>query len=760
MAKQILTELSTHTVHLGSGNDQFEVMVSNLSDRFATFAVDVSASGLSQPTTTDWYQLTPDLSAKIPAGDRVNFVVSLLEVPPIPGGFTGKMNLNVKVTCLELGEEDRQLVNLVVAGSGALSPRLSAPVTEFEAIPGNLVELPLKIHNPNRNSANLRVLVKGLPYQWLTDGHERRIQVAPQGNANVLFICQPPLSSEAKAYPFEIEVLHPEAPMVGHRGTLSVLPTGWLELGCVQVETVAEDEKSAEDEIGAEKATEKATDVSVEGDRFADEPLAKQSARKLRQPAATNYVIELNNRSNLHQSMAVSVFRTDVPMLRRLWARIRRQSLRPMTTTGHLLQLSPAQVEVGAGDRAEMTLVSQPKAPWLGWRRKQTFEVRPQRQQTDIQPQSETIEVSANPKIPFWAQCLAVGCFGMGAIAHSYFFSGHRAAVNSVQFDGQANAIISGSDDHTVHRWQVANGLQDIESLKTADKSIRVVHYRPLNNNILAAGLENGEIQIWDFLSQSLPASLTFQRDDRVFDLQFSPDSRSLYSAHGSGHLLKWDVSNVARLAEDTVPAQQKQFDFAIQAIALTNPSISPQSSAQLISTASTDSSSVLAVGGRFNRLVLWDAAQNQEYPLDYPAGEPNDYISSIDTAENALNRMATADTQGRITLWNLSNCISIGANCRPVDLQEDAHRGEAVNAVSLSSDACYLVSGGEDGRVNLWSLNHAGQVVEKKTLARFRRPVNSVDIVQQGKRLMVVSGGENHRVRLHRARDRNQACS
>ncbi|MEO0806241.1 MAG: WD40 repeat domain-containing protein, partial [Cyanobacteria bacterium J06643_4] len=130
------------------------------------------------------------------------------------------------------------------------------------------------------------------------------------------------------------------------------------------------------------------------------------------------------------------------------------------------------------------------------------------------------------------------------------------------------------------------------------------------------------------------------------------------------------------------------------------------------------------------------------------------------DTAENALNRMATADTQGRITLWNLSNCISIGANCRPVDLQEDAHRGEAVNAVSLSSDACYLVSGGEDGRVNLWSLNHAGQVVEKKTLARFRRPVNSVDIVQQGKRLMVVSGGENHRVRLHRARDRNQACS
>ncbi|MEO0397056.1 MAG: hypothetical protein AAF243_13875, partial [Cyanobacteria bacterium P01_A01_bin.137] len=62
MPKQILTQLSTHTVHLGTGNDQFEVMVNNLSDRFATFALELSASGVAQQPTPDWYRLTPDLS--------------------------------------------------------------------------------------------------------------------------------------------------------------------------------------------------------------------------------------------------------------------------------------------------------------------------------------------------------------------------------------------------------------------------------------------------------------------------------------------------------------------------------------------------------------------------------------------------------------------------------------------------------------------------------------------------------------------------
>ncbi|MEM1241052.1 MAG: WD40 repeat domain-containing protein, partial [Cyanobacteria bacterium P01_H01_bin.26] len=326
MPKQILTQLSTHTVHLGTGNDQFEVMVNNLSDRFATFALELSASGVARQTTPDWYRLTPDLSAKIPAGDHVNFVVNILEVPPIPGGFTGKMNLNVNVTCLELGEEDRQLVNLVVTGSGVIPPTLKVPITDFQAVSGDLLEIPLQIYNANRNTANIRLALKGLPKAWLTEGHERRLQVASQGSAHGLFLCQPPLASEAKVYPFYIEASQAEAPIVQQSGTLTVLPTGWVEFTCA-----------------------------------ADEADSAESTIKENEPV--RYTLQLNNQSNVRQAVAMTLNRVDIPWYKKVWARVRRPH--PASTTSHTLQLSPAQVELKAGDIAKMELTLTPVSPWL-----------------------------------------------------------------------------------------------------------------------------------------------------------------------------------------------------------------------------------------------------------------------------------------------------------------------------------------------------------------------------------------------------------
>lgn len=717
MAKQILTQLSTHTVHLGTGHDQFEVMVNNLSDRFATFALELSASGVARQTTPDWYRLTPDLSAKIPAGDHVNFVVNILEAPPIPGGFTGKMNLNVNVTCLELGEEDRQLINLVVAGSGVIPPTLKLPTTDFQAVPGDLLEIPLQLYNANRNTANIRLALKGLPKAWLSEGHERRLQVASQGSAHGLFLCQPPLASEANVYPFHIEVSQAEAPIVRQSGTLTVLPTGWIEFTCTA------------------NKTDNADPLEI--------PKQEKSAD-------LHHTLDLDNQSNVRQAIAMTLNRVDIPWQRKVWAMLRRRPPTPSGTTSHILQLTPAQVDLKAGDRAKMRLILSPISPWLGWQRRQQFQLRPQLQQTEIRPLTQTVELLAKPKIPFWAQCLGIGGVCIATLTAIHWPTGHRGPVNSVQFDGQANSIISGADDHTLHRWQVAPRLRDMATLKDTDKAIRVVRYRPRNNDLLAAGLENGEIQLWDFLSQQPPKSLVFQKDDRVFDLRFGHDSQTLFSAHGSGLVLHWAIDDLASLGKETIPKQQQQFEFAVQAIAPVT-----YFSAQ----AGGPPTHFLAVGGRFNRLVLWNFEKDQQQILDYPPGEPNHYLSSLDTAADSSTRLVAADNQGRITLWNLAQCLKDGTSCKPSDRWEDGHQGKSVNAVALSKNACYLVSGGDDGRVMLWSLNTIGQVMARQQLAQFRRPVNSVDILQQDKTLLVVSGSDTHRVKLHRTKAQNKAC-
>ncbi|MEM9947606.1 MAG: WD40 repeat domain-containing protein [Cyanobacteria bacterium P01_D01_bin.36] len=740
MPKQLATQLSTHTVNLGSGKDQFEVTVSNLSDRFATFALDLSASGLDRQASSDWYRLTPDLSAKIPAGDQVNFIVNILEVPPIPGGFTGKMNVNVNVTCLELGEADRQLVNLVVAGSGSLPAQLKMPEDELQTLPGAVIEIPLQVHNPNLNTAHLRASIKGLPHPWL-NGHERRLQVTPKGTANLLFVCQPPFSSEAGVYPFTIEVGQREAAAATLSSRLEILPTGNVIFSCRVNELESKPDSSGD---FSDKSTfEEAVDHKNKPEGDPDSQAAKAKTKDV-----VRYTAELNNDSNVAQQVALSLNRIDIPWYEQVRSRFQRRLPEPAVTTKHLLQLSPAEATLGAGDRAELTLTTQPKRHWLGWRQRQYFQLQTQQQSTPVIPSTQTIEIVADPKVPLWVQAIGLGVISLLLLTFAYFKDGHRAPVNSVQFDGQANSLISASDDHTIHRWQTARRLRDFATLSNIDKAVRVVHYRPRQNNLLAAGLENGEIQIWDFLSQRAPVSLISDRADRVFDLQFSHDSDSLFSIHGSGQILKWDTNDLTKIATASA-ASEKRFDFAAQAMALVG-----------------SEHHLLAIGGRFNRLVLWDFEKDTQQVLNYPGEvDPNHYLFDVTAAEDRPMRFAAADNQGRITLWNLDTCSinntsdgNSDTGCRPSDQWQDGHGGQAVNAVALSKDACYLASGGDDGKVVLWSLNGAGQVLKKKVLFRSSKPINSVDIVRQDNTLIIASGGDDHRVRLKRTSTKNRS--
>ncbi|MBT9314532.1 WD40 repeat domain-containing protein [Leptothoe spongobia] len=751
MAKQILTQLSTHSLQVGAGRDQFEVMVNNLSDRFATFTLELSAPGIARNASQDWYRLTPDISAKIPAGDQANFIVNLLALPPVSGGFTGKMNLNVNVTCLELGEKDRQIINLVVQGPGITPPQISMSTLDFQGEPGDLIEIPLHIANHQRNTANIQVELKGLPQSWLIDGHKRRLQLSPRGQAELLFICQLPSLSEApsQVYDFEVEASQIQTQPVSQAATLEILPVGSLLFDCDLAGINPGDDGTYDD----------ADYVELWESRSHQSPSTEPETTPVRTSNGRDpisYRVTLDNASNVAQSVRIALNRIDVPWFKRLWATLQRDFPTPARTTRHCLQLSPSQVALKPGARTTMALTVQPQPPWWGWRRRQRFQLRSQLQQTDIDPADQQIELVIPPKIPLWLQCLALLLLGLALGLWFKHLTNHRAPVNAVQFDGQASMVISGANDNTIRRWQIVRRLRRIDVLrKDISKAVRVVRYRPRNNNVLAAGLENGEIQVWNLLSESSPKALVFKRDDRVFDLQFSPDSRSLFSAHGSGLVLRWHLQDLETHNRLTTPAQEKQFNFAIQAMA-------PIGS---VPDEQTNGAATLAIGGRRNQLRLWNTQTNRVRSLPYPPGQEEDYITSLDTAENKLTRLATADNQGRISLWNMSRCRpdssdhTNNTNCLPTDQWTDGHRERPVNAVALTQDGCYLVSGGDDGRVMLWSLNIDGQIMEHRQLAKFSKSINSVDIVQKENKLTIVSGGDNHQVKLHRTTADNTAC-
>jgi WD40 repeat protein len=171
-----------------------------------------------------------------------------------------------------------------------------------------------------------------------------------------------------------------------------------------------------------------------------------------------------------------------------------------------------------------------------------------------------------------------------------------------------------------------------------------------------------------------------------------------------------------------------------------------------------------LVSAGRFNRLILWDLAHLDNRPRRVLLkGGTNDYIWSVDFADRLDNLLVTADSQGYITLWDLAHCRSAPptASKRPIDVtcpQYDrwqGHGGLAVRSVALSDNGRMLISGGDDGRVMLWPLSPEFQrdqeTVNGREIQHHKSKVNSVDLRSDRKGFLVVSGGDDRRVILHR---------
>jgi hypothetical protein len=189
------------------------------------------------------------------------------------------------------------------------------------------------------------------------------------------------------------------------------------------------------------------------------------------------------------------------------------------------LTLTPPDIEVHPGDTADFTVHVTQRLPWLGWKRVKFLRAIPQVDGSDIglrsrpvqpdepeaspspdaepEPQAEpeadgiqTLELHILPVIPFWLQGLGLLALLLLAIAPALFTPrGHTKPVNAVQFSGRANEVVSAADDGTIRRWVVrGNRLRPAGILERGDKALRVVRYRPVNNDQIAAGFENGTI--------------------------------------------------------------------------------------------------------------------------------------------------------------------------------------------------------------------------------------------------------------------------
>jgi WD40 repeat protein len=735
MANYIDTTIFPSRLRLKPGGSlaTFEVTVINESNRFAAFQLEVLAPGYATDPDRNWYRTEPKISSKKPPGDRTLFSVTLIDAP-VPG-FIGRLELIVRVFSLEFSEESRKSISVdVEPGESYLIVELPAP--RLQAYPRNPIDIPVRIYNPRRQISDVALNLVGLDSTWMPNGTFQQRQIPAGQQAIVHFRCQPPdpLKAPCADYPFAIEVMPADGLAIKASGVLELLPAGFVEFSCDQ--------------------------------KLKQTPEKRRFFINWKSPPVT-YKLQLENTSNLWQDIDLTVHGTD------------RQRCKT--------DLVPENQILDPAEKAEVDLVVHKRRPWLGLARRLLLEAEMNLRDTANvnsqvvpNPKAHLLELRVLPIIPPWLQAAIALLLLLLLWLALQPKARHLEPVTTVQISGDAGTVLSGSRDQTIRRWRVnEDRLETVGTgiLAETGKAVRVIRYRPFQNNVVAAGLENGEIQFWDILTSTKNSTLTYRKDDRVFGLDFSQDSRFLYSGHGSGRVLEWNLE-----VGKKQPLRQKYVGFSVYAIALSE----------------SPGQRLLLISGRYNQLALWDLQADRLYRIKYehndadadadfsgkkptspppPIAGQNDYIESIATAGNT---MVTADNQGYITSWNLAerNCSGFisrsGAKipakkfnpkntvCQIPILNQwrDGHQNKPVRSVALTSKGCYLASTGDDGRVMLWPLTASGQRIPQTANANVRPEIvvdslktrlNSVDVIIQQGNILIANDDYDNRIRFYR---------
>ncbi|MCY7367869.1 MAG: hypothetical protein LH474_06925, partial [Chamaesiphon sp.] len=612
----IEASVSTQSLIFRSGGNpvSFEVSVSNNSYQFTDFKLEVSAPGENHNPADKWYRLSPDVASAQPHGSTTKFQVIITDTP-LPG-FVGTVNLTVKVLSPQLRQERRLLVRLeITPGSQSATVNVELPVKQFQAYPRNTVDIPVRVRNIGPQFSELVLRLQGIEPEWCVGGAERRLSLDANTQVEVSFQCEPPsvLQAPSRNYPFHVEVIGQNLADANLDGSLEVLPVGFVEL-------------------------------KIDPNRRQLPPgghwLPNWTAK------STTFDVSFKNGSNVHQQVDVILQGKDA-----------------QKCSAHSLPPS-ASLDLGATTQVDLEIVA--NRPWVGIGQTLALEAKgvlSDRRLGSTDPATQSLEVRVLPLIPIWMQlaALAVLVAILGWLLKPSA-AVHTDLVNTVRFSGDADTIVSGSNDGTIRRWQVlGDKVQPHERaggvLANPNRATNVLRFMPENNNRVAAGLENGAVELLDVPTATKIDELIDPqlRGDRVFDLTFTQDSKYLFVGHGSGKVRVW---NNPVLGGKLQPVAANLLDLNRLG----------QNSFEVHSLALSPDRHTLAIGGNFKRFILWDWTKNpakqptqliaiqklEKLDSKLSAGR-GDYLWDLAFAPKAPNILATADSDGYVPMWDLA---------------------------------------------------------------------------------------------------------
>ena len=296
-------------------------------------------------------------------------------------------------------------------------------------------------------------------------------------------------------------------------------------------------------------------------------------------------------------------------------------------------------------------------------------------------------------------------------------FTGHINGITALAFSPDSTTLVSGSADGMIRFWDTENGAPLADRITGHTQWVRAATFfedrrgevtlkkHPSKNPLLASVAFNGEVTFWDAKPPQKPTVQTEGHRDKLSTLAFSPDGTKLVSVGAEGSMIfgagfsTWRSDHLIRLTDVKTGRELATLQYTMGAEALT---FSP------------DGKTVAFTGLGEIRLWNTETGDEQAIPLadlDFGADIHNIPIVSA-LAFSPDGRWLISGTQdGKIQMWDVATGEALVAFAEPA-VRENP---EGISALAFSPDGT-LLAAGVHSHIRLWEVDTGNTLLSVST--------------------------------------------